>query len=123
MSIWREGEREKRARVRRGQAAPFIVSDIPGCCQVTVGVELRQNVNREGGVRGVGEGRGERGGEGGERRGREEKQVGKEREGGRGEREKRVRERKEAKRQRGQRERRGQTDAFIASQDYLATAR
>jgi len=62
MSTWREGGREwgekgqrgreeeqenkrEQERERRGQAAPLIVSGIPGCCQVTVGVELRQNAN------------------------------------------------------------------------------
>jgi hypothetical protein len=37
----REQEKSKRnersKRVRRGQAAPFIVSGLPGCCQVSVG--------------------------------------------------------------------------------------
>jgi len=34
--------------MKKGQAAPFIVSGTPGCCQVTVGVELRQNANISG---------------------------------------------------------------------------
>jgi len=41
----KRGARENK-RVRRGQAAHFIVSGIPGCCQVTVGAELRQNANK-----------------------------------------------------------------------------
>lgn len=40
MSMWRERGKEVGGRVRRGQATPFIVSSIPGYCQVT-GVELR----------------------------------------------------------------------------------
>jgi len=64
--MWREGGkgmgREETKGLedkteRRGQAAPFIVSGIhsccqvtvgqsmPGCCLVTLGVELRQNAN------------------------------------------------------------------------------
>lgn len=66
--MWKEGEsgmrregtkvkegRSKRAREqkrargnkrgRRGQSGPFRVAGIHGCCQVTVGIELRQNVN------------------------------------------------------------------------------
>jgi len=41
----RREEQERGKRVRRGQAGPLIASGIPGCCQVTVGVELRQNAN------------------------------------------------------------------------------
>jgi len=33
-------EEQESKRVRRGQAAPFIVSGILGCCQVTVGQSL-----------------------------------------------------------------------------------
>jgi len=52
MSTWRElgkgmgREWGRKARAReeqeskRGEAAPFIVSGIPGCCQVTVGQSL-----------------------------------------------------------------------------------
>jgi len=39
-----EGKREEK-RMRRGQAAFYIVSDTAGCCQVAVGVELRKNTN------------------------------------------------------------------------------
>jgi len=39
--------RTKSKRVRRGRAVPYIVSGTAGCCQVTVGVELRQNVNNK----------------------------------------------------------------------------
>ena len=46
-------ERCKSKRERRKQAASFIVvkaylgRSIPACCQVTVGVESRQNANRQ----------------------------------------------------------------------------
>jgi len=63
MSTWgeevrgmgREGTKGKRGRgqeqekrMRKGQAAPFIVPSTAGCCVVTVGVELRQNTNSDG---------------------------------------------------------------------------
>lgn len=38
----RAGEQDKR---EEGASAPFIVSDLPGSCQVTVGVDLGQNAN------------------------------------------------------------------------------
>jgi len=40
-----EEQESKSKKIRRGQAAPFTVSGIPGYCQVAVGVELRQNAN------------------------------------------------------------------------------
>jgi hypothetical protein len=41
-----KGERGRSKRERRGQAAPFIGPGFPGCCQVNVGVEYRQNTNK-----------------------------------------------------------------------------
>jgi len=55
-------EKKRTKRMRRGQAAPFIVSgtagccqatlgqSIPGCSQVAVGVEFRQNTNSDKGI-------------------------------------------------------------------------
>ena len=57
MATWRDGrrewgsrgqevrERQEHKREKRGQEAPFIGPCIPGYCQVTVGVEIRQNTN------------------------------------------------------------------------------
>lgn len=41
----RAKRRAKSKRARRGKVAPYIVSGIAGCYQVTVGVELKQNTN------------------------------------------------------------------------------
>ena len=40
-----EARKEESKRMKRGQASPFTVPGIPGCYQVTVGVELRQKTN------------------------------------------------------------------------------
>jgi len=42
----REQEKKEQKRMKWGEAAPFIVPGTADCCQVTVGVGLRQNANR-----------------------------------------------------------------------------
>ena len=44
----REGEKE--GKRKEGAKSPFYSGTLPGCCKVTVGVEFRQNANRQEGL-------------------------------------------------------------------------